>query len=146
MHEPYPIHPERAAADEKAAAVWTEEVTWRSPRSPLRITFTRPPATLRLSGAVNASNRAILTRALSRATAGPDHSLCVNLSGLEFCDLAGLRALISVAARKRVALAGLPAEAHTILKILHWDATPGVTALPPAGGGPASPLRGRSAR
>jgi STAS domain len=92
---------------------------------------------------IDAFNRAVLSRALERATDGPDRSLVIDLSGVEFCDLAGLRALISFAARKRVALAGLPAQAHTILGILRWDATPGVTVLPPDGHVPVSPLRRR---
>ena len=151
MHEPYLLGPQRAGAGADAAdgrtgqeaapgwagpAVtgWAEEAGQRDPQSPLRVTFTRPPATLRLSGVIDASNYAVLRRALDRATEGPDRSLFVDLSGVDFCDLAGLRALLSVATRKPVALAALPPEAHTILGILRWDETPGVTVLHTTGG------------
>jgi hypothetical protein len=46
---------------------------------------------------------------------------------VEFCDLAGLRAIVRLAAAERtVVLHGLAAQLQTLLGIMGWDGTPGL--------------------
>jgi ABC-type transporter Mla MlaB component len=65
----------------------------------------------------------------------------VDLSAVEYCDLAGLRAIVRLATTRRtVVLHGLPRQLQTVLGILGWDSTPGLVidnkpsglGLPPA--------------
>jgi ABC-type transporter Mla MlaB component len=66
------------------------------------------------------------------ATAG-ERRVRVDLAGVEHCDLAGLRAMISLAytgdgrvSLEQVVLAHLPGSLRTALRILGWDAAPGL--------------------
>jgi hypothetical protein len=105
----------------------------------LHITFTRPPAILSLAGVIDESTSGILARALTRAHGSGSFPILVDLAGVEFCDVAGLRAIISRAdgqgpghpAAERIILAHLPAHLVTLLRILGWDATPGLTLADP---------------
>lgn len=112
-------------AQAPAPGSWSEILTRRHPQSPLQASYTSPPPTLRLTGIIDESTHHLLSNALHRAAAiaGPD--LCVDLTAVEFCDLAGLRTLTSHPAT----LAGLPGEAATLLHILGWDTTPGIALL-----------------
>jgi anti-anti-sigma regulatory factor len=117
-----------------AAGNWSEAVTRREPQSPLWVAFSGPAATLRVSGVIDESTRTLFTAALTRAAASTQDSLRIDMSRVTFCDLAGLRAIVSLAAQqapaKRITLAGLPQEAATILCILGWNATTGLAVLP----------------
>ncbi len=128
----------RPARPAPMADAWSEEVTRREPQSPLRITFT-PPATLRFAGVIDELTRDLLRGALAQVTGNSEHALVIDMSRVEFCDIAGLRALISLATRRvnprRVTIAGIPPEAHTILHILGWDASPRVTVIQGSGSG-----------
>ena len=121
----------RANRPAEASGAWSEAVAPHDPQSPLRIAFSRRPATLRLSGVIDELTHYLLTDALSRAAQNPEHDLHIDLSEVEFCDLGGVRAIMSVATRpvapRRVTLTGLPAETRTIIHILGWHAAPGVT-------------------
>ena len=54
------------------------------------------------------------------------------LAGLQYCDLAGLRAMTRLAGvsgsrnSRRVVLHGVPQKLRTVLSILGWDSTPGL--------------------
>ena len=113
---------------------WSERVEQRDPQSPLRVTFSRPRATLQLSGFVDESTRALLTTALARATASTQDTLHIDLADVTFCDLPGLRTIVLLARQaapaKRVTLDGLSPEMGTILHILGWDDTPGLALHP----------------
>ena len=102
------------------AGAWSEAVAPCEPQSPLRIAFTRRPATLRLAGVIDESTHCLLKDALSRAAQSPEHDLLIDLSEVEFCDLGGVRAIMSVAtcpvAPRRVTLTGVPAETRTIIR------------------------------
>jgi ABC-type transporter Mla MlaB component len=59
----------------------------------------------------------------------------LDLAAVQYCDLAGLRALIRLStghedrpdhAGRRVILRGLPAHLNTMLHILGWDSMPGL--------------------
>jgi anti-anti-sigma regulatory factor len=117
------------------ADAWYDEVACHEPQSPLRISFTRPPATLRLSGIIDESTYGFLSRALARVGHSPQHVLFIDMSRVELCDLAGLRAIISLGTRsggpQKVTLLGVPAETRTLMHILGWHAAPGVTLTEP---------------
>lgn len=121
----------RASRLAEASGAWSEAVAPHEPQSPLRIVFTPRPATLRLSGVIDELTHDLLTDALSRAAQSPTHDLLIDMSEVEFCDLGGVRAIMSVATRpgapRRVTLTGVPDETRTIIRILGWHAVPGVT-------------------
>jgi ABC-type transporter Mla MlaB component len=95
----------------------------------------RQPPTLALAGEVDESSYPGLVAALAGA-AGEGGELHLDLAGLDYCDLAGLRAMVRLAspddgaatpAVKRVVLHQVPASLRTVLHIVGWDATPGLT-------------------
>ena len=133
MNSPHSPACERARASSPAevAGAWSEAVAPRQPQSPLLVVFTPRPATLWLSGVIDELTHCLLKDALCRAAQSAEHDLLIDLSEVEFCDLGGVRAIISVATRpvapRRVTLTGLPAETRTVIHILGWQAAPGVT-------------------
>jgi anti-anti-sigma factor len=80
-----------------------------------------------ISGDVDQATCPALVGALGEAAQGHDE-VHVDLSGVEFCDLAGLRAIVrfATAVRRTVGLYGLPAQHRTVLGILSWDGTSGL--------------------
>lgn len=117
---------------------WSDQVARQEPQSPLAITFTRPPAVLRLAGVIDESTYLVLRRALAKAAMTGDHEICVDLAEIEFCDLAGLRIILALAGPgrpvSRLVIAHLPGQLADIMHILGWDATPGVVVLKPVAG------------
>jgi anti-anti-sigma regulatory factor len=61
----------------------------------LRITPTSSPPGLAITGEINESTYGDLAAALGRLTAGPGE-IHVDLAGVEYCDLVGLRAIVGV--------------------------------------------------
>lgn len=124
-------------AGQPASDTWSDRVTRREPQSPLTATFTRPPAALRLAGVIDESTYPVLRRALAKATMAGDDAIRVDMAEVEFCDLAGLRMIVSVAGSgrlgragaDRVVIADLSAPLIDLMHILGWDATPGVVLL-----------------
>ena len=82
----------------------------------------------------------MLTRSLARAALSGATAIRIDLTGVEFCDLAGLRAITSLAnpagqepgTVRQVTIAHLPAQLTGIIRILGWDATPGLILVEPA--------------
>ena len=83
-------------AGQAPSDTWSDQVTRRAPQSPLAAVFTRPPAALRLAGVIDESTYPVLRRALAKATMAGDDAIRVDMAGVEFCDLAGLRMIVSV--------------------------------------------------
>jgi anti-anti-sigma factor len=113
---------------------WSAEVGRCEPQSPLAITFSRPPATLRLAGVIDESTYQVLRRALAKAAMGGDCALRVDMAGVDFCDLAGLRLIVSLAdsgqaAVSQVTIAHLPTHLTDIMHILGWAGAPGLVLL-----------------
>lgn len=124
----------------RAGKSWSGGVGRPEPQSPLHITFHRGPAALELAGVIDDSTYPVLTRSLARAAlSGPDE-LWIDLAGVEFCDLGGLRAITSLAnpagrgpgTVRQVTIAHLPGQLVGIMRILGWDATPGLVLVEPA--------------
>ncbi|HEX3925651.1 MAG TPA: STAS domain-containing protein [Streptosporangiaceae bacterium] len=116
----------------------------------LRITRSVGLPGLILAGEIDESSYPVLVRSL--AALGSAQDVHVDLGGVDYCDLAGLRAIICVAAPGdtpqapapagpapsgpapgggrlaggRVVLHAVPGRLRRILQILGWDAIPGV--------------------
>lgn len=103
----------------------------------LRITRSQGLPGLILAGEIDESSYPVLVRSL--AALGSLRDVHVDLGGVDYCDLAGLRAIIRAAGPDdaaepapgdltagRVVLHAVPGRLRRILQILGWDAMPGV--------------------
>ncbi|HEX2315722.1 MAG TPA: MEDS domain-containing protein [Thermomonospora sp.] len=96
----------------------------------LRITPTFTPPGLALAGAIDESTCPAVEEALRTAGVRSAH-LCLDLSRLEFCDMAGLRALVGAGRtpggmERQVILREPPEQLALMMRITGWDALPGV--------------------
>ena len=89
---------------------------------------------LRLAGDMDAVTQAGLAAALDRFADQPA-DIHIDLAGVDFCDVACLRALVLLShpshqdpgqRGRRVILHQPPAELKNLLQILGWDSTPGL--------------------
>jgi anti-anti-sigma factor len=102
--------------------------------SQLQAAFSSPPPTLQLGGDIDEGTYTDLMDILARAAAAGAPRIQVDLADVEYCDVAGLRAIISLASRQGDAQAAveeivfthLPGPLQQVLHILGWDAAPGV--------------------
>jgi anti-anti-sigma regulatory factor len=97
----------------------------------LRITQANGVPGLIIAGEVDESSYPHLLRAL--AALNPHGDVHIDLGGVDFCDLAGLRAIVCVteaetgaSAPRRLTLHAMPDRLRRILQILGWDEMPGV--------------------
>jgi anti-anti-sigma factor len=92
----------------------------------LRMTLMSYPPVLAIGGDIDEATYPALVETLDEVARGPGE-VHVDLSDVEFCDLAGLRAIVRLAAAGRtVVLHGLAAPLQTVLGIMGWDGTPGL--------------------
>lgn len=106
----------------------------------LRITSTSNPPGLALEGEIDESTYPGLVHALQ--TSAKDRAeVHFGLGGVRYCDLAGLRAIIRTTGigedngngrGRRVVLHEVPAQLLKVLRIVGWDATPGLAVDQPA--------------
>jgi anti-anti-sigma factor len=102
--------------------------------SRLQAAFTSPPPTLHLAGDIDEWTFPDLMQILARTAAAGARRIQVDLADVEYCDVAGLRAIISLAhgqggdraAVDEIVFTHLPGPLRRVLRILGWDATPGV--------------------
>jgi len=98
----------------------------------LRIERAGGPPRLIVSGEIDESTYPGLVSALADAADG-QREVHVNLAGVGYCDLAGLRAIVGMtgasdgAGGRRVVLHEVPAQLLALLGIVGWDCTPGLT-------------------
>jgi ABC-type transporter Mla MlaB component len=112
----------------------------------LRITRAASAPRLMLAGDIDESSIAFLTAALAGTADGPGE-VHVDLARVEYCGLAGLRALAGLGGGqddrpRRLVLHHLPAHLHEVLRIMGWDTSPGLaiastSASPAAAGEPS---------
>ena len=104
----------------------------------LRVTWAGSPPVLALAGEIDESTYPGLVGALKEATNG-DGEIHVSLAEVEYCDLAGLRAIILLTGTdsyshngdtpprsRRVVLHEVPPQLQTVLRIVGWDSVPGL--------------------
>jgi anti-anti-sigma regulatory factor len=99
----------------------------------LRITRLPGQAALAIAGEIDDYTHAALVDALQVLTDGL-REIHINLAGLEYCDIAGLRAIVLLAGGNadhghegtHLVLHEVPAYLRTVLQILGWDTTPGL--------------------
>jgi ABC-type transporter Mla MlaB component len=99
----------------------------------LRITWQRgQPPIMALAGEVDESSYPGLVAALTGAAARYDE-IHLDLAGLGYCDLAGLRAIVRLASPdgggpvKQVVLHQVPDSVRTVLHIVGWDSAAQLT-------------------
>jgi len=97
----------------------------------LRITKARDQPGLVIAGELDDAGYPLLLQSLAALDHGEIH---IDLSDIEFCDLAGLRAILCAgrpgedASRGRqVCLHAVPPRLRRIMQILGWDDSPGLT-------------------
>lgn len=125
-------HGEGATAP--AGDAWLPRVPRRDCASPFQATLTTPPPVLQLAGDIDEWTYPYLTEALARVSRAEERLIQVDLLDVHYCDVAGLRAILSLAGGKghgrgavdQIVLAPLPGFLQRLLRILGWDATPGV--------------------
>jgi anti-anti-sigma regulatory factor len=96
----------------------------------LRISSTSNPLRLTITGEIDESSYPVLLVGLAAAGEGEIH---IDLSGVTYCDLAGLRAIVRLAEpssgsrlARHVVLHAVPPRFREILHILGWDEIPGI--------------------
>jgi anti-anti-sigma factor len=98
---------------------------------PLEVKFlqTRSPTGVKLTGEIDASNVHLMRQALLEhiEVGRPLH---LDLSELLFCDVSGIRALVSYAQAQKgdrhVILHGLPGRIEKVMDVLGWSELPGL--------------------
>lgn len=95
----------------------------------LRFSSTGSPPVLAIAGDIDEDTYPVLVRKLAELGGSEIH---LSLAGVEFCDLAGLRAIIRLAGAgrgtgaTRLVLHEVPRQLQTVLGIVGWDSTPGL--------------------
>jgi anti-anti-sigma factor len=103
----------------------------------LRVSRAGSPPVVVIAGEIDESNYSGLVGALDMLSNGQGE-IHVDLGGVEFCDLAGLRAIVRLAetgrpsrGRPRLVLHAVPAQVRRVLQIVGWDAMPGLAIKEP---------------
>ena len=133
----------------------------------LRIAWVGSPPVLAIAGEIDESNYPGLVGALKEVAdehgADEHGAVHVNLAEVDYCDLAGLRAIVMLTGahalghdgegqsqngdgrhRRRVVLHEMPSQLQTILRIVGWDSIPGLALLDGHDAGSAGVARCRS--
>ena len=101
----------------------------------LRITPTAWPAGLAIAGEIDEATYPALVTSLHELADG-HREVSLDLSGVSYCDLAGLRAMVQLAAgdeagqARHVRLRNVPPHIVMVLAITGWDALPGLVVDP----------------
>ena len=101
----------------------------------LRITQTAAPSGLSITGEIDEATYPALVTSLHELAEG-QQVLQLDLSGVSYCDLAGLRAIVRLAVddgpgpARRVLLLNVPQYIRVVLGITGWDTLPGLALEP----------------
>lgn len=113
----------------------------------LRITRNGDRPELVLAGEIDEFSYPDLTASLAKAAGAGPGDLHIDLGAVEYCDIAGLRAIVCATGSpgqarpgQRVVLHSVPPQLRKVLHILGWDALPAVVVeeARPTGGRPAA--------
>jgi anti-anti-sigma factor len=98
----------------------------------LAVKRTSSPAGLTFAGAIDHFNVDAVAQSLTLAVAGGG-DLHIDLSRLEFCDVSGIRALVTIAesmnGRGRLLLHGLPEGLQNVMTVVGWSDLPSLVIL-----------------
>jgi anti-anti-sigma regulatory factor len=101
---------------------------WKRYRA-LRTAMIDDPPGLAVAGELDEHSYGALVDELGLAARGRDE-VRIDLSAVEYCDLAGLRAIVLLTeGGRRVVLQGVSTQLQTILGIVGWDGIPGLVVL-----------------
>jgi anti-anti-sigma regulatory factor len=93
----------------------------------LVVSRTTSPDGLSFAGEIDASNSHAVGTAISSAPLS-DRDIHVEVAGLIFCDISGIRAFVSAAEAlpngRRLLLHGMPAQLETVIKVVGWNRMP----------------------
>jgi anti-anti-sigma factor len=93
----------------------------------LVIRHTVPPNGLTFAGVLDMFNADAVAGSVATLLDGED-DLHLDLSNVEFCDVSGIRALVSVAesasGRRRLVMHGLPPALHRVMMLVGWGQLP----------------------
>ncbi|GAA2914515.1 hypothetical protein GCM10010517_80960 [Streptosporangium fragile] len=102
----------------------------RSGAEPLRVRPTSDPCGLRVEGEVGTVTLPMFTAALREAAAREAGDVHLDVSGLVFIDLAGLRTIVDVAgglaAPRSLVLSPASSHVHHLITMIGWDSAPGL--------------------
>jgi anti-anti-sigma regulatory factor len=88
---------------------------------------TTVPPGVRFAGEIDASNSYAVSDSLAAAV-GLDGDIHVDVSNLLFCDISGIRELVSAAESmdrgRRLLLHGMPALLETVIRVVGWNQLP----------------------
>ncbi|MDG6107444.1 MEDS domain-containing protein [Dactylosporangium aurantiacum] len=97
----------------------------------LRIVPTYAPRGLRVQGTVDELSAAPFAEALAHTTQWPEAVVVIDLAELRFIDVAGIRTLVRAAEAlppgRTLQVRNLAPTLRNVLRIVGWDATPGLT-------------------
>lgn len=100
------------------------------PTLQVHVTRTAAPDGLRLTGEIDASNAHLVRDALAEFGARRGGSLHIDLSELLFCDVSGIRAIVSYAESlghdRRLVLHGLPVQIEKVMNAVGWSELAGL--------------------
>jgi ABC-type transporter Mla MlaB component len=102
----------------------------------LRISRTLRPPGLAMAGEIDESSYAALVSVLDDVTRD-QREVHIDLAGVVYCDLAGLRAIVRLtagngaAAGRLVQLHDVPPQLRAVLEIIGWDSIPGLAVTGP---------------
>jgi len=89
------------------------------------------PPGLAIAGEIDEGTYPALVATLNERADGAGE-IHFDLGGVQYCDLAGLRAILLLAGSgsdrgaRRLVLHDVPQQLRTVLRIVGWDATPGL--------------------
>jgi anti-anti-sigma factor len=93
----------------------------------LVVSLTTSPNGLSFAGEIDASNSHAVSTAIATARV-PDQDIHVDVEGLVFCDISGIRAFVTAAENlpegRRLLLHGMPAMLQTVIKVVGWNRIP----------------------
>jgi anti-anti-sigma factor len=127
--EPHYSSSEVSSPDDAVAIPGRREGDIVSAERNLVVTRTSSPAGLRVTGEVDTSNSSSLADSIR--TGFPDgEDPHLDLSGLSFVDISGIRELVNLAREfgpdRRLLIHGLPAQLETVMQVTGWTDLPGL--------------------
>jgi anti-anti-sigma regulatory factor len=88
---------------------------------------TASPNGLAFAGEIDASNSHAVGEAITSAQV-PDRDIHIQVGGLVFCDISGIRAFVTAAEGlpkgRRMLLHGMPAQLETVITAVGWNRIP----------------------